>query len=86
VLYEIVRQSEGLDGPTVYERYEAIAEDVYDETVAKDPITDRDCRRKLSKLEDYSLVEKDGGYGEYHAVDERVEAAVEVSMSDLALG
>jgi len=76
VLYEVVRQSDGLDGPAIYERYEAIAEDVYDETVADDPITERDCRRKLSKLGDYGLVEKEGEYGEYHAVDERVEGSV----------
>jgi Cdc6-like AAA superfamily ATPase len=81
VVYEIVRQSDGLNGSAVSERYGAIAGEVYDETVAMDPITERDCRRKLSKLENYGLIERKREYGPYRAVDGRVEAPVSVATT-----
>jgi len=78
VCYEIVRQSDGLDGAAVYERYEAIAEELYYGKAA-DPIGEREVRRKLSKLEDYGLIERESEYRPWRVVDERVEATIKMT-------
>ena len=72
VLYEIVRLSgsEGVRGRELHERYDAVAEDVY-EGVAVTPIGRRWRREQLSKLRAYDLIdwEDESGGRSYWAVD-----------------
>jgi Cdc6-like AAA superfamily ATPase len=82
VLYEIVRQSGGVDKTEIHDHYEAVAEEIY-EGKPVEPICDRERRRKLSKLEDYGLIDETAPnrHGSYVPVDERVSAPADLPHS-----
>jgi len=59
VLYELVRQAGGIEKDEIQDHYAQVAEEIY-EGEPVEPICDRERRRKLSKLEDYGLIEETG--------------------------
>jgi hypothetical protein len=59
VLYELVRQAGGIEKDEIQDHYAQVAEEIY-EGGPVEPICDRERRRKLSKLEDYGLIEETG--------------------------
>jgi len=81
VLYEIVRQAGGIAKTEIHDRYTAVASDAYGE-VASEPTTERDRRRKLSKLCDYGLIEETAPnrHGSYVPVDEDVTAPADAAL------
>ncbi|QGA81814.1 hypothetical protein [Halomicrobium sp. LC1Hm] len=58
LLYELIRVGGGLTAGELHDRYEAVADDVYRRR-GLTPISERSRRLKLSKLEDYELIEYD---------------------------
>lgn len=81
VLYEIVRDAgRGIEPAALHERYDAVAEGVYDGR-PQTPISERARRRKLQKLVDYDLVEREGEnrHREYRVCDERVSTAIGIT-------
>jgi cell division control protein 6 len=82
VLYELVRQAGGIEKDKIQDHYAQVAEEIY-EGEPVEPICDRERRRKLSKLEDYGLIEKTAPnrHGSYVPVDERIVAPVEIPRS-----
>lgn len=79
VIYEIVRLGGPIDGPTLHERYDEVAADVYHgRDVA--PIGKRARRKKLQKLREYELIECDGDTRDRHywACDETLVGRVEI--------
>ncbi|KAA9405957.1 AAA family ATPase [Haloarcula sp. CBA1131] len=59
LLYELIRVGGGLKAGELHDRYESVADDVYRGRELT-PISERSRRLKLSKLEDYELVEVEG--------------------------
>lgn len=59
VIYELIRLGEPIDGPTLHEQYDAVADEVYHGTDLA-PIGQRARRKKLEKLREYDLIEYDG--------------------------
>ncbi|ACV46580.1 MULTISPECIES: Cdc6/Cdc18 family protein [Halomicrobium] len=59
LLYELIRVGSGLKAGELHDRYEAVAEEVYHGR-GLTPISERSRRLKLSKLEDYELIEVEG--------------------------
>lgn len=74
VLYELVRAAGEIDGETLHEWYDQVADDIYTGR-AQTPITKRARRYKLEKLEEYDLV---GREGEYYVHDESVTSPLEI--------
>jgi|GEM_PF-872530 len=59
LLYELIRVGGGLKAGELHDRYESVADDVY-RGRGQTPISERSRRLKLSKLEEYELVEVEG--------------------------
>jgi len=76
VLYALVFEVDGLDGATLHDRYDAVAEAAYADHRLT-PVGKRSRRNKLRKLIAYDLVERVGPDHDptYVAVDEGVEPA-----------
>ena len=80
LLYELVRDAGEVSATELYQRYDAVAEEAY-ENVPTTPIGRRERRRKLSKVADYGLVERDGdGQVSYKVVDRDVGPPVGISL------
>jgi Cdc6-like AAA superfamily ATPase len=81
VLYELVRQSGGLQAGALHERYDAVAEEVY-QGLPQTPIGERERRRKCRKLVEYGLIKGAGENRdrEYRVCDEGVQATVRISL------
>ena len=79
ILYAIVHSFGPLQGGTLYDIYDDVAEDVYaDEALT--PISDRECRTKMQKLRTYELVtwDRDDRYRQYRVCDDGVKPTVEI--------
>jgi len=60
VLYELVRDAGELTGEQLHDRYERVADAVYaDDQTTRTPISRRDRRNKLAKLQEYDLLERE---------------------------
>jgi len=75
LLYELIRSAGGLDASGLHEWYEGIADKQY-RSQPTTPIGERDRRRKLQKLADYGLIEREGGgpHTEYVPVEPDLDA------------
>ncbi|WP_372479473.1 hypothetical protein ACAH01_13030 [Halomicrobium sp. HM KBTZ05] len=81
LLYELIRVGGGLTAGELHERYEAVADDVFRER-GLTPISERSRRLKLSKLEDYELIEVEGEnrHRSYTVRDGNVKAPISVNL------
>ncbi|MFY4811612.1 Cdc6/Cdc18 family protein [Haloarcula sp. AONF1] len=79
LLYEVIRLNDGLKAGELHDRYEKIADDVY-RGRGQTPISERSRRLKLSKLEDYELIETEGEnrHREYKIKDGSVTAKYKI--------
>ncbi|WP_146417592.1 Cdc6/Cdc18 family protein [Haloarcula hispanica] len=82
LLYELIRVGDGPQAGELHERYEAAAEEVY-RGRGLTPISERSRRLKLSKLEDYELIEVEGEnrHRRYMVRDEQIIAPIKVNSS-----
>ncbi|MUV49291.1 Cdc6/Cdc18 family protein [Haloarcula sp. CBA1122] len=76
LLYELIRVGGGLKAGELHDRYEAVADDVY-RGRGLTPISERSRRLKLSKLEDYELIDVEGEnrHREYYVCDSRISVS-----------
>jgi len=81
LLYELIRVGGGLKAGELHDRYEAVADDVY-RGRGLTPISERSRRLKLSKLEDYELIEVEGKnrHREYIPSYACVKTSIEVNQ------
>ncbi len=78
VLYELIRQAGEIDGETLHDRYDAVADSVYaGETQV--PVGKRMRRYHLDKLEEYDLIEQDDK--RYRVRDADVISSLNVEIS-----
>ncbi|KDS91181.1 ATPase AAA [Halorubrum saccharovorum] len=82
VLYELIRDVGGITGREFHQRYEAIAERVYANR-ERMPISRRDRRNKLDKLQEYDLIEREriDHRWLYTAVDPDLAAPLDVRLA-----
>lgn len=77
VLYELIRQAGEIEGETLHDRYDAVADSVYaGETQV--PVGKRMRRYHLDKLEEYDLIEQEGTYS---VLDPSVKSPLEITRS-----
>lgn len=81
VCYEIVRRRGQLTSRQFHERYDAVADAVYDGR-DQTPITKRERRTKLQKLVDYDLLGREGERSgrEYQATDASIASPLDLSV------
>jgi Cdc6-like AAA superfamily ATPase len=82
LLYELIRVGGGLKAGELHDRFEAVADDVY-RGRGLTPISERSRRLKLSKLEDYELIEMEGEnrHRRYKVQNPRIVADVEIELT-----
>jgi hypothetical protein len=80
VLYEIVREAVEIAPGELHDRYDAVAEDVYDEGVDQQPIGERARRNKLRKLEAYDLIDRAEDRHGTHSVLDAVVVSDRVTL------
>lgn len=83
LLYELVRRGECISGPELHDRYDCVADRVY-QGEAVTPIVKRVRRDKLEKLEAYDLIRREGETRdrEYEVIDERVTPSIDFDGLD----
>lgn len=81
VLYELIRDAGEITGRELHQRYEEVAERVY-EGESRTPIGRRDRRNKLDKLREYDLINRDrlDHRWLYYATDEQISIPQEVRV------
>ena len=82
LLYALVRDAGEIDGETLHDRYDAVADRAYDGR-SRTPLAERSQRRKLRKLDEYDLVERLGSTRDrrYAVIDESVRSGYDIDLS-----
>jgi hypothetical protein len=86
VLYELIRQSGSMTPSELHQRYEQVADTVY-ENRDRVPVGNRARRNKLRKLNEYELIDIVGAnrHREYRVVDETVTSTEDFEFQDLPI-
>ncbi|MFC6973669.1 Cdc6/Cdc18 family protein [Halomicroarcula sp. GCM10025709] len=82
VLYELVREAGTISGEALHRRYETVADGVY-QGRQRQPLSERSQRRKLAKLVEYDLIEREGASRDrsYSVLDEAVRSAYDLGVA-----
>lgn len=84
VLYELIQQADEISATELHDRYDAIAETVYQDT-RWIPIGKRSRRNKLRKLEEYDLIEYEGPsqHRVYSVCDDSIKPRTSISVQKI---
>ncbi|WP_434531063.1 Cdc6/Cdc18 family protein [Haloarcula sp. NS06] len=82
LLYALVRDAGEIGGEALHDRYDAVADRVYDGR-SRTPLAKGSQRRKLRKLDEYDLVERLGSTRDrrYAVIDESVRSGYDLDLS-----